>query len=123
MIETLGVLALVALLTVVGVLGPIVPPDRWLVAGAVLTAVGLATGVPTGLGYHVALYRRLRAHTSLPPRWWLDPVALHPELRERERRGVLTWFTLGGIGFAVVVLGCALCVLGLLLQWLALGAP
>jgi hypothetical protein len=119
-IETLGVLAVVGTLAVVGVLGPLVPPEQWMLLGAVITGVGLLAGVPTGLWYHVALYRCLQPRTQLPPRWWLDPVALHGQLLPGERRGVLTWFTLGGIGFAIVVLGCALTVLGLLMQWLAL---
>lgn len=122
MIETLGVVALVMTLALVGGLGPLVPPEQWTLVGAVVTGIGLAAGVPTGLWYHVALYRRLQPRTSLPPRWWLDPVALHARLRPDERRGVLTWFALGGIGFAIVVLGCVLTAVGLVRQWLALGA-
>lgn len=120
MIETLAVVAVVGSLAVVGVLGPLVPAEQWLLTGAAVTGIGLLAGVPCGLWYHVVLYRRLRDRTRLPRRWWLDPVALHPQLAEGERRGVLTWFALGGLGFAIVVLGCALTVLGLVLQWLAL---
>lgn len=119
MFEALGVLGGVALLALIGFLGPLVPPGDWVLTGAVLTAIGLVTGLPTGFAYHVALYRCLRRRIALPARWWLDPVALHSQLLETERRRVLTWFSAGGIGFGVVVLGCAVTLLGVVAQWLA----
>ena len=119
MIETLWVVGVVGVLTGIGLLGPLIAPHQWMVIGAVLTGVGLVTGVPTGLWYHVALYRCLRSRNALPQRWWLHPVALHPQLLESERRPVLSWFTAGGIGFGIVVLGCTVTLLGVVAQWLA----
>ncbi|MGH0032352.1 MAG: hypothetical protein ACQGVC_21375 [Myxococcota bacterium] len=113
MIETLLVLGTLALLGGATLAGTLVPPDVLLQAGGIVTAAGLAVGVPTGFWYHVALYRALRPHGPLPGRWWIHPVALHIQLLEGERRSVLRWFVAGGLGFFVVVLGCAIAVLGL----------
>jgi hypothetical protein len=118
-IETLAVVGVVGLLAGLGLVGPLVPPDQWMVAGAVITGVGLLAGVPTGFWYHVALHRCLAPRLALPPRWWLHPVALHPALRASERRAVLSWFTAGGVGFAIAVVGCAITLLGVVAQWLA----
>jgi hypothetical protein len=119
-IETLLVVLGVAALAGVGLVAPLVPPDALMLAGGVVTALGLGAGLPTGLWYHVALYRCLRPRMALPRRWWLDPVALHPLLLESERPRVRAWFVAGGIGFVVVVLGCVLTVFGLVAHWLAL---
>jgi len=114
-IETLLVLAAVATLCGVSLAASMIPPDALLYAGGVITGIGLLTGVPTGFWYHVALYRALRPQGPLPERWWLHPVPLHARLGESERRTVLRWFVAGGLGFFVVVIGCAVVVLGLAL--------
>jgi hypothetical protein len=112
--ELLLVLGMVAGLAGMALLAAAVDPDVLLQAGAWITLAGLVTGVPTGLWYHVALYRALRARGPLPVRWWLRPVDLHPLLGDRERAPVLRWFVAGGLGFLVVVVGCSVVVLGLL---------
>lgn len=89
-------------------------PDALLLGGAGLAAAGLAFGVPTGLAYHLALRRSLRAAGPLPPRWWWRPTALHGELPGADRRRVLAWCSAGAAGFATTVLGCALVALGAL---------
>ena len=113
MVETLLVLGAVAGLAIASLLGSLVPVDALLYAGGVITLIGLATGVPTGLWYHVALYRTLRPRGPLPARWWLHPVPLHARLLREERRGVLRWFVIGGLGFGFVVIGCLVTVFGL----------
>lgn len=119
MIEAILVFAAVAILSALGIVGPSLDPQQVLVAGAGITILGLLEGVPTGVWYHVALYRTLRVRGPLPERWWVHPVALHPSLRPEERPGVLRWFVAGGIGFVLVVIGCGTVILGVLLQWLA----
>lgn len=106
-----GVLALAAL----GLAGPLVPTAWWLAGGAACAALGLALGVPTGLWYHLRLRACLRARGDLPPRWWLRPVSLHGRLRAEERPEVLRWFTAGGLGFVLTLLGCGLVVVGVVL--------
>ena len=68
----------------------------------------------------MALYRTLRARGPLPERWWLHPVPLHDRLEDAERRAVLRWFLIGGLGFGVIVIGCGLIAFGVVVQFLAL---
>ena len=89
-----------------------------LLAGLWLLAIGLGFGVPTGLLYHRALYRAL-AGAGLPPRWWLNPIALHPQLPEESLYGVLAWCRLGALGCGIAFLGCAVFGLGALRAVLA----
>jgi hypothetical protein len=91
-----------------------VAPDALLVAGFWIAVAGLAFGVPTGLVYHLALHRSLRAAGRLPARWWLHPTALHGELPRGDRPRVLAWCAAGALGFVVSVVGCALVALGAL---------
>jgi hypothetical protein len=94
-------------------------PEALLVAGVALVAAGLAFGLPTGLLYHVALRRSLAEAGRLPPRWWLDPIALHPLLPAEHSVRVLLWCRLGALGCAVAFLGCAVFALGALRAWLS----
>jgi hypothetical protein len=89
-----------------------VAPDLLLLIGFWVAAGGLAFGVPTGLVYHLALQRALRAAGRLPARWWLHPTSLHDDLPPADRFRVLAWCAAGAAGFAATVLGCALVALG-----------
>ena len=120
MVETLLTLCAVALLALLGWLGPLVPLEWVLSAGIACTAIGMAIGVPTGAWYHVKLYTALRPRGALPQTWWLRPVALHDRLAPRERPEVLRWFYIGGVGFCVTALGCALVILAVVLAALRL---
>jgi len=100
---------------VLGLLGALVggaallsyAPWDWLFGGGiVLSLLGLAVGVPTGLWYHVRLYRAVRARGPVPPRWWVRPDRLHAQLTEDERAGVMRPFYFGAAGFVLSVLGC-----------------
>ena len=84
-----------------------------LLAGAVVTGVGLAFGVATGFWYHVELARALSPMNALTPRWWLRPVPLHERLDDAGRERVLPWFYAGAVGFVVTVAGMALIALGI----------
>ena len=90
------------------------PWNLLVIAGAALIAGGLVVGVPTGLWYHVKLYRALAPRGELPRGWWLRPNAFHGALRPGERRGVMVWFVLGAVGFLLIMLGCALMLAGAL---------
>ena len=87
-------------------------PDALLFAGFWAVAVGLGFGLPTGLVYHLELRRSLAARGSLPRRWWLRPIALHPLLPPEDSFRVLAWCRLGALGCAVAFLGCAVFALG-----------
>ena len=106
----------VVLLGAAGLAAPLLAAQTLVVAGFVGAAAGLLVGVPTGLWYHVVLYRFLRARGPLPERWWVRPVALHARLAPAERPSVLLWFYAGGAGFLLCVLGCGLVLAGVLLE-------
>ena len=82
-----------------------VPWDVLLDAGYWLCGVGFALGVPTGVVYHVLLYRALKPRDELPHGWIWRPLELNDRLRPGERRRVLAWAWIGGAGFGVIVLG------------------
>lgn len=84
-----------------------VPFDDAVHWGVLLTAWGLALGVPTGVAYHVQLARVLGRRGALPSGWYWNPFALHPRLREDERLGVLLWCGAGAVGLGVCALGLA----------------
>jgi hypothetical protein len=86
--------------------------EALLLAGLWLLAIGLGFGLPTGVLYHRALYRALAEAGSLPPRWWLNPIALHPQLPDEAVFRVLAWCRLGALGCGVAFLGCAVFGLG-----------
>ena len=92
------------------------PAGALLTWGVLLTIGGMGLGVPTGFWYHVKLRRALARVGVLPPGWWLRPVALHDRMRPEDRAGVLSWFFLGGLGFLVTLIGCALAAAGALKQ-------
>jgi len=64
----------------------------------------------------VKLRACLRRAGELPQRWWLQPVALHERLADEERPGVMFWFTVGGAGFGLTMLGCVAVGAGVLLE-------
>lgn len=113
MTEAVIVLGLVLALMLVGTLAVSLAWTTIVIAGVALIAVGFVVGVPTGVYYHVALYRCLAPRGSLPRRWLWSPVRLHAQLFEHERRSVMRWFYLGGSGFVLIVVGGALVGLGL----------
>lgn len=115
MVETLIVVALLALLAGAGWAALLLPWQVIVVAGAALAAAGLLFGVPTGFYYHLRLHAQLAPRGVLPARWWWSPVKFHRHLRADERGRVMPWFYAGAIGFLLIVLGCAITLFGLLL--------
>jgi len=115
-LEALLVFAAVGVLAAAGLVLPLVPAE-WIVGcGGAFTAAGMLLGVPTGFWYHVKLRAVLVRHGELPARWWLRPVALHDRLGPGDRPGVMRWFYVGGVGFALTVLGCGTVALGVVMQ-------
>ncbi len=116
MVESLLVLAAVACLAFLGLVAPLVPAAWWVEAGWICTAVGLLVGAPTGFWYHVKLRGCLQRAGGLPAGWWLRPVAHHEHLTADELPAVMFWFTVGGAGFSLTMLGCIGVGVGVLLQ-------
>lgn len=73
--------------------------------GIWVTVAGFVVGVPTGLFYHVRLYRLLNPRGELPRGWYWRPLRFNSRLRPEERTGVMAWCYIGGFGFAIICLG------------------
>lgn len=116
MIELLIVLLILGALIGAGVLVSVITGPGMMVAGVFCVVLGMLVGVPTGAYYHVKLHAALAARAELPPRWWLQPTALHGQLRPEERPRVMAWFYAGGAGFALTILGCGAMLLGIYLS-------
>ena len=91
---------------------PFASPETVFMTGVLLVGGGFAFGLPTGLVYHVMLYRSLRRADALPPRWWLHPTALHHALPPEDRGIVLAWCYAGALGFLVIVIGLSISAMG-----------
>jgi len=94
-----------------------VPWEILLQGGALVFALGLVFGLPTGFWYHVALRRELLRVGGLPARWWLHPVRHHGRLETESLGRVTPWFVAGGLGFGVILLGMLGILLGVLATW------
>jgi hypothetical protein len=114
MVEALWVIGVVALLVALGVMAVVLPLPVLLGVGAACMAAGLVFGVPAGAYYHVKLYRCLAAKGGVPSGFLWHPTRYHAALLPEERRGVMPWFMLGGAGFALIMLGCMIFMLGFL---------
>jgi hypothetical protein len=114
MIETLLVLGVVGLLVLLGTGAYVLSIEALLIAGGVCIAAGFAIGLPAGTLYHLKLYRCLAIRGPVPKSFWLRPTSLHQELEATEWRSIAPWFVIGGTGFALIVLGCVIVMLGLL---------
>ena len=83
-----------------------------------ITGIGMALGVPTGVLYHVQLYRKLTARNVLPDDWIWRPIRCNALLTDVERVSVMPWFIAGGLGFVIVVLGIIAIAVSLASAWL-----
>ncbi len=114
MYELLLVLASMVGFGAIALITVVITPQIMIELGFRLLAVGLLVGIPTGLWYHVALYRALVGRVTLPPRWWKAPVELHTQLTPFELRRVRPWFVAGAIGFLLCCVGGVAAIVGLL---------
>ncbi|MGB8332450.1 MAG: hypothetical protein WCE62_20165 [Polyangiales bacterium] len=76
--------------------------------GVWITVAGFLFGVPTGFVYHLRLYQVLHPRGELPPGWFWRPLRFNSRLRDEERRAVMVWCYVGGLGFAVICFGLLL---------------
>lgn len=112
MLEALIVVGIVSLMGAMGGLAmlPWEPLFTW---GGILIAVGHAFGVPTGVVFHVLLYRSLARRASrhgvgVERGWYWRPIPLAQGLPSSERGRVMAWAFAGGVGFVLIVLGIVL---------------
>jgi hypothetical protein len=114
MLEISLVIVGISLLLILGSLNHLIPAVLFSRVGLWLLVLGLIEGIPTGLYYHLLLYRILGPRGKLPPLWWFSPQQYHVYLDEKEYPVVRLWFLLGGIGFLFSVIGGVLAFLGLI---------
>jgi hypothetical protein len=114
MLEALFVVALVAVLVLLGLAALFLSVEAIVVVGLVCIAAGFGIGLPAGIYYHVKLYRLLAARAPVPLRFWWQPTRFHELLEPAQWRGVLPWFVIGGTGFLLTVLGCVVVLVGVL---------
>lgn len=114
MFELFLAFTIVAGLGVIGLITVVITPRLMIELGLWVLAGGLFVGVPTGLWYHVALYRALAGRIIIRPGWWRRPVELHPLLTPQEFSVVKPWFVAGAVGFVLCCVGGVAAIIGLL---------
>jgi hypothetical protein len=115
MLEIVLVLGSLVALGVLAALTNVVTPQLMTEIGLWTLLLGLVTGLPTGLWYHIALYRTLRRRITMPRRWWLSPTDFHSHLAQDELAQIRRWFRLGAVGFVLSLGGGLAAMAGLLL--------
>jgi hypothetical protein len=113
MFEFLLASAIVAALFITALITAVITPRLMIELGLWVLAGGLLVGIPTGVWYHVRLYRALAGRITLPRGWWRRPVELHPLLRPQEYGLVRPWFVAGAVGFVLCCLGGVAAIIGL----------
>ena len=116
MLEIALVLTTIVTVGLLGFLTTIITPRLMTTIGIVMLTLGLFVGVPPGFWYHVLLYVVRSPRVALPPKWWWAPVDLHPLLTEQELARLKPWFTIGGIGFVLSIVGGLAAMAGLLVR-------
>jgi hypothetical protein len=114
MLECLLAAAIVLALVLIGLATVAITPGLMIELGLLVLAGGLVVGVPTGLWYHIALYRALGGRGNLKPGWWRRPAELHPLLAPQEFTHVRPWFVAGAVGFVLCCVGGVAAIIGLL---------
>lgn len=114
MLELLLVLTSLVGLCVIAFITIMITPQIMIELGLWVLAGGLLVGIPTGLWYHVALYKELASRMTLPRRWWRDPVRLHAQLTPVEFTHIRPWFVAGAFGFLLCCVGGVAAIAGLL---------
>lgn len=116
MLEIALVLGTIVAVGILGFITTIFTPQLMTAIGLAMLTLGLLIGVPTGVWYHVLLYRVLTPRMALPPKWWWSPIDLHPHLTGTELARLKPWFMTGGIGFALSLIGGLAAMAGLLVR-------
>ena len=78
---------------------------------------GIVVGVPTGIVYHVLLYRALRPFGPLPKGWYWNATKLNDTAPRVLRRAIWIWCWIGAVGFFAIMLGVLMIVLAMVAGW------
>lgn len=101
----------------------LLPWETLATAGLWLIAVGFVVGVPTGVQYHLELYRRLKPTGLLPDNWYWNPISCNDLLAEQDRPRVLAWCFAGAAGFMVILAGVVALTAAVAVQWVRGNVP
>jgi hypothetical protein len=111
MAEAALVIAVIGFMFVLGLMAVLVPFETLVLAGSCFILLGFLLGVPAGTLYHVKLYRWLAANGGVPRGFFWHPTRYHKQVAPDVWRGILPWFTTGVVGFALIMMGCAIVML------------
>ena len=115
MLEITLVLITLVVLGLGAITAAVVTPSLIATVGVGILLLGLAMALPTGIWYHVAIYRCVSAKVPLPRTWWVSPAGLHVHLTDVEQRRIRPWYRIGGIGFVLCLIGGGVAIGGMLL--------
>ncbi|HET8575878.1 MAG TPA: hypothetical protein VFO18_02175 [Methylomirabilota bacterium] len=115
MLEITLVLMAIVAVGLIGFVATAFTPHFMTAIGLSTLLLGLVMGVPTGVWYHVILYRFVSAKAPLPRTWWLSPSTLHRQLTDAEQSRIRPWYRIGGLGFVLCVAGGLIAIAGALL--------
>ncbi|MCC6808822.1 MAG: hypothetical protein IT381_15455 [Deltaproteobacteria bacterium] len=76
--------------------------------GVLAIALGMAISFPAAIVYHLRLHATLGRRGELDDKWIWHPTRFHKQLRQNERRYVLSWFMLGVVGWVMALVGCGI---------------
>ena len=89
MLEITLVLIAVAAVGLIGFVATTFTSHLMAAIGLGILLLGLVLSVPTGVWYHVLLYRFVSAKIPLPRKWWLSPAKLLRGMPRKSRSGTL----------------------------------
>lgn len=116
MIEALIALGLLATVCGLGAM-LLLPWETLATVGFGLILGGFLIAVPTGIQYHIELYRSLKPTGLLPDNWYWNPIDCNDLVAEKDRRRVLAWCFAGAAGFFVVLAGVVALGGAVAVQW------
>ena len=111
--EFLLVVVSIVGVAVIGFITKMITPEIMIEFGLWILAGGLLIGLPSGVWYHVTLYRALNRRMKLPAGWWRAPVTLHAKLTPSEFQPIRPWFVAGAAGFVLCCVGGLAAIAGL----------
>lgn len=117
MLEVMLVVTALASAALATALAAVPPASLMAIGGVALLLLGLLVGLPTGLWYHIVLYRLVSARSALPSTWWLAPSSFHRQLTAAEQRRLAPWYRAGGVGFVLCLAGGLAAIASLLVNW------
>ena len=116
MLETLIAMGVLGLVCALGAL-LLLPWETLATAGMWLIVGGFLVGLPTGVQYHIELYRSLKPSGLLPDNWYWNPIEFNDLLPDDDRNRVLAWCYAGAAGFFVILAGVMALGAAVAVQW------